>query len=293
MPHMPHIDKFSENQIEQIESCPYCKSDKSLPMFVENGFPYVQCESCTLIYLQRRVREEHLGLVYADDYHAEAPVDWLRHVAEGRLALFSTIPSGGRIHEDGAGAGAFVALCNQRGYQCSGNDVGNGAVEQAHKLFKTEILQGPLHSVEIQSSSLDGFASFNLLSHLYQPWQYLKDVNRLLRVGGKLLLRTGDRRGNFRNLRWGTWSAPEHTFHYTRHLLRDMLTSSGFEVNKIVPAFDSDYPYFLYDYSRIQDASLKRRVTMLLCGGVIYGWNLLGLPKDDVFVIANKVASAS
>src|SRR5664279_4871400 len=97
---MPHIEKFSESQIETLKSCPYCKNDRGEPMFVENGFPYVQCSSCTLIYLWRRVREEHLGLVYTDDYHSEAPVVWLRHVAEGRLALLGRITSGARIHED-------------------------------------------------------------------------------------------------------------------------------------------------------------------------------------------------
>jgi hypothetical protein len=132
---------------------------------------------------------------------------------------------------------------------------------------------------ELGESSVDVFASFNLLSHVYLPWEYLKRVSHLLVPDGRLLLRTGDRSGSFRNLRWGQWSAPEHVFHYNASILREMMNAAQLTVERIIPAFDSDYPYFLYDYSHGSQPSRLRKAARLACGLSVLTWNTLGLKK--------------
>jgi SAM-dependent methyltransferase len=288
MPTMPNISQFEVHQLEELFSCPWCDASPIDPMFTENGFPYVQCRSCKLIYLQKRVREEYLGMVYTDEYHVETSVKWFWRTAEKRLALLGALPKHARIHEDGAGSGAFVAVCRDRGFHSTGNDLGSGSIQSARSHFGVQLTRGAVEAVGLGESSVDVFASFNLLSHVYRPWEYLKRVSQLLAPGGRLLLRTGDRSGRFRNLNWGHWSAPEHVFHYNTSILREMMTAAQLKVERIIPAFDSDYPYFLYDYSHGSQPSRLRKTAGLACGLSILTWNTLRLKKDDVFVLARR-----
>jgi hypothetical protein len=112
-----------------------------------------------------------------------------------------------------------------------------------------------------------------------------KEVKRLLREDGIFFCRTGLRDGLMKLVRRGDWSSPEHVFHYTRRALVGMLDAAGLEVCGIRPAFDSDFPYFLYDFSR-EGSSPAKRLARQVCGYSVLAWTLLGFPKDDVFITA-------
>jgi SAM-dependent methyltransferase len=288
MPNMPQITEFTESQIEALHSCPWCHSQSTEYLFSESGFPYVQCRNCTLIYLQKRVREENLEMVYTDSYHVAADGAWVRRTAEKRLNLFGKLPPRARIHEDGAGTGAFVAVCRSRGFECTGNDLGIGSIQIANEMFGVDLVHGPVEAVGIEPRSIDAFACFNLLSHVYCPWEYLANISKLLAPTGVLLLRTGDRSGHFRNLRWGNWSAPEHVFHYTDSVLKGMASAANLIIERTIPAFDSDYPYFLHNYSNTPGSSLSKKLARRVSSYSVLIWNLLKLPKDDVFVMARR-----
>jgi SAM-dependent methyltransferase len=258
-------------------------------MFVEKGFPYVQCKKCDLIYLQTRVRQEHLGAVYAEEYHSQVDARWSWRTAEKRMDLLGSLPAGARIHEDASGSGAFVAVCQKRGFDCTGNDLGVGSIHTAKEMFGVTLTHGTVADAGLRAGSLDVFVAFNLLSHLYEPWNYFRTVAELLSPTGQMLLRTGNRVGHFRTIQWGNWSAPEHVFHYTDSTIRDMMRSSGLQIDRIIPAFDSDYPYFMY--KQAQDNNLHpvvRRFARRCSAMGVLTWNCLGLPKDDVFIIAKR-----
>jgi SAM-dependent methyltransferase len=288
MPTMPTIDRFHARQLDVIEVCPWCRCRRRAHLFDENGFPHVQCGDCSLIYLAIRLKEEFLPLIYDDaTYHSAADPAWIKRTGEKRLDLLEPIVPGARILEDGAGAGGFLAACLARGYRAMGCDCGADAARTARALFGVELHQGTMSSLGLPDASFEVVAAFNLLSHLYAPWDYLREVRRLLVDDGRLILRTGLRDGVMKHVRRGHWSAPEHVFHSTRRSLTQMLDGAGLEVVRIVPAFDSDYPYLLFDLSRAKGAPPSaRRLAREVCGWSSLVWTLLGLPKDDAFIIA-------
>jgi len=285
---MPPIERFNLDQLETIAVCPWCESDRHEPLFHEKGFPVVQCAGCSLIYLRTRLKEEFVHLIYDDAaYHAAADRAWVKRTGEKRLDLLGPLPEGTRIFEDGAGAGGFIAASLARGHRASGCDLGADAVRTAKDLFGVDLHHGTLASLGLPDASFDVVANFNLMSHLYAPWDYLKEVRRILADDGVLLIRTGLRDGVMKFVRRGQWSEPEHVFHYTSRVLRDMLSGAGLRVDRIVPAFDSDFPYLVYDFSRGGTSSL-RRLAHALCGCSCLAWTILGLPKDDAFITARR-----
>jgi hypothetical protein len=94
--------------------------------------------------------------------------------------------------------------------------------------------------------------------------------------------------GRFRNVSRGTWSAPEHVYHYTSSVLDEMIHAAGLERTGVVPAFDSDYPYLLYNYSRYPGSNIFKKSAGRLCSYSLLLWNVVGLPKDDIVFFARR-----
>lgn len=274
--------------IERIDNCPYCQEYQSKYIFTENGFPYFECLSCQLIFLQTRLKEENLGILYNDQtYHKPQISQYHFFVARRRLEMFRNLPKEARIHEDGAGIGNFVAEAKKRGYQVTGSDLGADSVSKAKELCDVSLFQGKIQDLGIKFETLDGFAAFNLFSHLYSPWNYISYVSSLLKPGGQFLTLTANRLGFFRYLYKGRWGAPEHVYHFNVPLIRKFLATAGLECVMVKPAFDSDFPYLFYETSR-NSTGLKKKITSGICRGSIRAWNLLSLPKDDVYILAKK-----
>lgn len=291
MPVMPPISNFSSSELECVSVCPYCRGAEAVDLFVEQGFPYVQCSACSLIYLRIRVKPEFVHRIYDGPYHSSNNVPYARVQARKRLALVGALRPGARVVEDGAGNGAFVRAAIDAGYDAMGCDLGKSSIELAKTLFDVPLVHGPLEALGLADASVDLLVSFNLLSHLYQPWSYIKTVARLLAPGGRWLCRTGDRSHVMAWVGRGHWSAPEHVFHFTGPLLQRMVREAGLEWLWQRPAFDSDFPYAFIRYSRPATTRL-RRVAALTSSVLIRSWTACRLPKEDIFFLAERPASA-
>lgn len=287
MPQMPSLCEFSDRELECMPRCPYCRSGDSRDLFSENGFPYVQCVACSLIYLRIRVREECVNRIYDAPYHSSNSSRYARLIARKRLALLGAVPSGATIIEDGSGNGAFVAAAREAGYDARGCDLGRDAVLAAESLFGVELVQGKLQDLALEPGSVQVIASFNLLSHLYEPWSYMKQVARLLARGGQWICRTGNRAGVMAWVGRGQWSAPEHVFHFTLPLLQRMAHEAGLRWGFERPAFDSDFPYAFAGFAR-RGHGVQHRAAALATKVIVKGWGALGLPKEDIYFGAKR-----
>jgi len=293
VPSMPVLDDFSESQLEYISSCPLCASSSLNRLFDENGFHYDQCMSCGLISLNPRIREAFTSEIYDQgSYFSGINTAYTMRIGEKRLRLLQKLVPEWRgeslIVEDGAGAGAFLAACRDRGYRFNGCDIGFDAVAIAKRTFNIDLHHGTMDSLGLSDASCGVIVGFNLLSHLYAPWDYAQHVHRLLTHDGVWLVRTGLRDHVMKRIRRGHWSAPEHVYHYNRQSFIPIAGKAGFEVSKIVPAFDSDFPYFLFDYGQ-SDSSVTHRLARRLASWTTLGWTMPKLPKDDAYILLRKI----
>ena len=281
MPHMPHINEISADKLETLSACPYCSSTEHRFMFEENGFPYLSCKGCRLIYLKTRIREQHLDLIYNDEsYHSIESPEYQLMIGKKRLALFGKLPEGGRIHEDACGSGFFAKACVDQGLNLTASDLGDDSINKSKQAYGIDVQKGSLEDLKIASASLDALASFNLISHLYQPWDYFSEIERILKPGGLAVMRTGNRKGFFYYLGWGHWSAPEHVFHVDEYVMKRMAEQAGLVLEKVKPAFDSDFP-FIFDPP-------KSKVIRKVASITVRAWAKLSLPSDDAFYMIRK-----
>jgi SAM-dependent methyltransferase len=178
-------------------------------------------------------------------------------------------------------------VCRRNGFDAVGCDLGGDSVRVAAKYFSVELAEGSIDSLGLEEQSLDVVAGFNLLSHIYRPWVYVREVERVLNPGGVWLVRTGDRTGWRKRVGWGSWSAPEHIYHYTRRFLEEIIQDTGMKIDWIRPAFDSDYPYLIWriveKFPKIFKPSAKR-----VAGYFHYFWTICRFPREDIYILARK-----
>jgi SAM-dependent methyltransferase len=290
MPQLPSRNDFPPSHIETLSECPYCHSSSAEFLFRENGFTYVECTECTLIYLKNRIRREYVAEIYdRNGYHVTTDTSYLVRTAEKRLMLLGRLSAGTRILEDGAGSGAFVAVCRKKGLDAVGCDLGMDAFRAATREFGIELHRGTLESLHLGKGSFDVVASFNLLSHIYEPWAYAREVERVLAHGGRWLVRTGDRTGWRKKVGWGRWSAPEHVYHFTAKIFEKIINDVGMRIEWKRPAFDSDYPYILWRIVEIAPTKWKS-IFLRMAGGIHYVWTKAHLPREDVYFLARKTS---
>jgi SAM-dependent methyltransferase len=284
MRRMPPITQFAPAKLETLHACPYCGGTRLDYLFVERGYPYVECHACGLILLATRLREQFLGEIYdADGYHTGEPTNATRRTALKRVALLGTLSPSAKVVEDGAGNGLFVSACRASGFDAIGCDLGADAVAKAEQAAGVKLQLGTLADLNLQDSSVDAVASFNLLSHLYRPWEYVREVARVLRPGGVWLTRVGDKHGWKKRLARGNWSAPEHVFHYPLALVERMAQEAGLRASLVKPAFDSDFPNLPGLNGRAKNGAVRAvlgRANQLVLGA----WVLLELPRDDYYL---------
>jgi SAM-dependent methyltransferase len=79
--------------------------------------------------------------------------------------------------------------------------------------------------------SFDVVCCFDVLEHLPTPMPFFREARRLLRLGGRLVLGTGDSGSLTARLsgsRWTYVSIPEHLSFFNRSSLKTALTKVGF-----------------------------------------------------------------
>jgi 2-polyprenyl-3-methyl-5-hydroxy-6-metoxy-1,4-benzoquinol methylase len=151
----------------------------------------------------------------------------------------------GKIIDVGCGLGWYMSILNDKWKKC-GTDISNFALENASKYCKT--INGDIEKIlkqKIIKKKFDYIIFSHVIEHLKNPIFVLKELKKIMKKNGTLLLETpnfdspafrlfGDR---FRLL-----NDPTHISLFTSESMIRTLTDNGFKIKLI------DYPYFKTKY---------------------------------------------
>jgi SAM-dependent methyltransferase len=136
----------------------------------------------------------------------------LRH--RGRPGLVA----GTRLVDLGAGDGAFVRLCRERGLAALGFDAVDGIDLETDRL-------------PLDDAAVDVATAISVIEHLRSPAHFLAEIGRVLAPGGALILVTPNWRYSWRSF----YDDPTHVHPYTPASLRRALAAHGFAAPYVVP----------------------------------------------------------
>jgi SAM-dependent methyltransferase len=255
------------NMFEEVR-CYSCGSQACTP-FIEaeddlggkpGRFHFVRCQQCRLVYQSPRLKFEHIGAYYDDEYIAHRKkTDWgvltpLYQWAMGKhdrdkLALARTYVSlnrDSRVLDVGCGSGAFLAhLVKQTGAQACGVDFKD--LSHLPWMRTLDFRQGTLASQDFGSQRFDLITMWHYLEHDYDPPGTLTRARDLLASGGRMIIEVPRLDSGsftlFKN-RWPGLQAPQHTVLFDAQSLPRLIEQAGLRVVAQLPY--GAFPAYFY-----------------------------------------------
>lgn len=217
--------------------CPVCGASGAFA-FEDNGYAHDRCAACEVLFVAHPPPPDAVLAQYAQasgqTYHRGADVELgevHRLEARRRLSVLGRwLPRPpGRFLEIGCGGGAFLAEMRARGWQVEGLELSPLLVEHARSTWGITVRHDTLASAGYPGGAFDAVGLFEVLSHLRDARSDLREIARVVRPGGVVVLETGNG-GELSRDQMPRWGAPEHLSHFSERGVRKLLDSAGFTV---------------------------------------------------------------
>src|SRR2546423_6926202 len=169
--------RLAENLAQTI-ACPLCGGSAHRPLFEKQGFTFVRCADCRLVYVNPQVRED---VVLSEYRTAETNDLWFdvltseRQLALDRekfteiLDLLEPYKGKGRLLDVGCSIGLFLDLARERGWHGTGIEFAPRALAYAREQYGLEVLDVPLEDAGLEPESFDAVALLSVLEHTNEP----------------------------------------------------------------------------------------------------------------------------
>ncbi len=204
----------------------------------------VKCNKCGLIYVNPRIRGELILEGYSEGTD-EAFVSQARGreiTFEKQLKLINKhSPGKGRILDIGTAGGSFLYVAKKDGWDVHGVEPNKWMAEWGWKHYGIEIKPGDIFSNKYPSNYFDVVTLFDVLEHVPDPSATLKEINRIMKKEGLLIVNYPDIGSWVARIMGRKWVfiLSVHLWYFTRKTIRKMLNRQGYEVVKIKPHFQS------------------------------------------------------
>lgn len=233
----------------------YSKKDKF--QIEDTAFQVVACRQCGLTYINPRPPVSEIGKFYPEHYQwkeetgEEAPLGFAAKLekfyrfhqlgTEIKRMQKNGCKFPAKVLDIGCGTGDRLEFLRQLGCDCSGVELSDQALH-AQKHFKLNVYQGQLQDACYEDNSFDIVMMYNVLEHVHKPREVLKEIRRILKPGGTLIVEVPNNecfQAKLFKARWAAVDVPRDLYYYDAKTLTRLLKETGFETQKVV--YDTDY----------------------------------------------------
>jgi len=244
-----HAARVGVGEIEEPIGCSLCGDERVQPLFHPRGRSYhvVRCPACGFLYRNPGIRPERLGDLYAGRYSRFLTGGYARE-RQRRYGLvmdaFSPLlddGAGRRLLDFGCGAGLFLEVAHERGFDGHGVDLSPDSVARARTRpgGANAHFGAPGDVPEIAAGGFDVITMWSVLAHLAQPVEDLTVLRGLLADDGVLLVLTVNANSlllKAQRERWGGFT-PNHLKFYSPTTLPLLLRRAGFAAIAMRPMY--------------------------------------------------------
>jgi SAM-dependent methyltransferase len=231
-----------DERYARVIDCPLCDSSSYRLIFVKNGFTFVRCEECGLVFSNPQVDESLVLDEYRGGVSNDLWVDVLTSPRQLELdrAKFSEIldelephRGNGRLLDVGTSIGLFLDLARSRGWDGVGTEFGERALAYARDELELEVTDKPLADTGFEPGSFDVVTLLSVLEHINDPRAMLREVRELLKPGGALFLivpNVDSLACRVLHEKAATFDGRNHLIYLSPRTLPRLLAGAGFEV---------------------------------------------------------------
>lgn len=237
-----------------MKHCILCHSARLRPIKGYEVHQLVKCSDCRMVFIAQRPSEKELQDFYSTYAYSEDK--WISPITLKRyhelLDKMETYRKTNRILDVGCGAGYFLSVAKERGWEVYGTEYSPAAVSLCEKKG-IAMASGALTSETFQNLTFDVVVSLEVLEHIHEAHPDLALFQKKLREGGLFYATTP----NFNALArfhlkadYNVIGYPEHLSYYTAKTLSRVCKENGF---KVLRCHSSGF-----NFTRVAQASPKK-----------------------------------
>ncbi len=218
--------------MQEFTHCLICNNFDLSPLNNYQKCYLVKCNSCKFVFAKRIPTYEELVAEYSSAYTRNdhiSPITLKRY--EEIFKHLNKFKVNNNILDVGAGNGHFLQAAKRNGWNAYGTEFEQRAIDRCVSKGITMHL-GKLNPENYRPEMFDIITSFEVIEHINNPIEEIKNFNALLRKGGLVYLTTP----NFNSIshtllreKWTIFNYPEHLSYYTPSTLKKLFESAGFK----------------------------------------------------------------
>lgn len=218
-------------------ACPVCGGNDFIELGEKNGFPLVQCRTCTQRFCHPMPTPEVIDAYYAKYWINEKNIrngeKKIRKLKRILRPVLRKAP-GKSFLDIGCNTGFGVEAARQLGYRATGIDLSEEAIEIARRLYpENRFIFGTAQGFAQNGEYFDAILCREVIEHMPEVHSFMAALRSLLKVGGVLWLTTPDAE-HFRVPKnfpeWKEVIPPEHVSFFNLKSLRRLLSEYGIEI---------------------------------------------------------------
>lgn len=235
--------------------CPICEYPKAHLRYqmsdrffqvCSDEFMLYECNSCGLVFQDENMIKDRLEEFYPPGYwwQSYGKVSGLERVfrewvvRHDQLRFLNSLcpDQRGRLLDIGCGSATFVKLALQDGFNAYGLDQSAEAARIAERNVPGRIFQRLKDDLIEPGERFDILTLFHCLEHIVDPFSYIKNIRKLLRRPGKLIVQVPNVRSLQARLfgyRWYGLDCPRHVYNYSPFSLLHLLGRTGFRIQRV------------------------------------------------------------
>lgn len=248
--------------MEKLNICPVCGvsnikiSDEITDHFLTGEtFQLTRCNNCGFLFTNPRPKKTDLARYYqSEDYFSHSKkkkglISFLydsvkKYALYQKFRLISKYKKRGSILDVGCATGEFLHHFKNRGWKTLGIEPAEQPRKFAIDNYSLKVKSEESITV-LKDESFDVITMWHVLEHVPELNQRMKEIRRLLKPDGLLLIALpnylswdGQHYKNF----WAGYDVPRHLYHFTPDTISLLLEKFHFSVFKIIPMkFDAFY----------------------------------------------------
>jgi len=172
--------------------CPICGSSRNRLIFKKQGFNFVRCKICGLVFINPQPKLEVIKQVY-QQYGKEYYLDKnkiefdFNTSFEERLDLIELYRKNNRLLDVGCSIGAFLSAARSKGWDSSGVEISCASALYAKNVRNLNVFCGTLKEANYKDEYFDVVNIWAVLEHVQDPLEVVSEAYRILRKGGALV----------------------------------------------------------------------------------------------------------
>jgi 2-polyprenyl-3-methyl-5-hydroxy-6-metoxy-1,4-benzoquinol methylase len=221
--------------------CPACRCSQIRSAFHVGGFAIVRCDECRSLFVRQPPSSAEIQSIYLDQaYYTHDPgsIERIRSENGRRCRLLTRLTEGRKLLDVGCAAGFLLDAAKASGFEVQGVDQTPHTVALA-KSHGHQVFLGTLDDLTRRhpehKGSFDVVTALDVIEHVPEPLEFLRQVVDLARPGGIVVLSTPNYSGLVARLmgpRDPYLIPPEHLNFFTLSGLKALAARTGVHVER-------------------------------------------------------------